>query len=410
MSPRTDDGRPHLVWVNQFALLPSDGGGTRHFELGRELVRRGWRVTVVASDFALHARQYTRRRSSDDHQAYEEELEGVRFVWLHTHAYDVNNWRRLRNWASFVSSSRRASNLIGPASVVIGSSPQPLAAIAGFQLAKARHAPFVLEVRDLWPETLQALSTRRGLAFHGIGTILRFLYARAQRVVVLAKGVGDTLVREGHVERSRVVYAPNGVDPAMFLTRGEAPGGPFTAVYAGAHGPLNGLETVLDAAELLRERLDIRFLLVGDGPSKAALQAAAHSRQLSNVEFLASTPKRDMPALLARCHAGLMVLRDTPLFAFGVSPNKLFDYLGAGLPVVCNVPGDVAGMVADAHAGEQAADASARALADAVVRLAATPSAQRADMGRSGQEWVRREHARDVVAEHLDAALRALLP
>ena len=185
-------------------------------------------------------------------------------------------------------------------------------------------------------------------------------------------------------------------------------GAPFTLVYAGAHGPANGLDTVLDAAALLRDQR-VRFLLVGDGPSKAALEARAAREQLSNVQFCDPIPKTAMPELLASAHAGLMVLRDAPLFAFGVSPNKLFDYLASGLPVVCNVPGDVAAMVRDAAAGEQATDASPRALANAILRLAQqTPAVLRA-MGDEGRAWVGREHGRSVLAQRLDAALRALI-
>ena len=180
-------------------------------------------------------------------------------------------------------------------------------------------------------------------------------------------------------------------------------------MYAGAHGPANGLDVVLEAAALLRDEPRVRFLLVGDGPSKPALVASAAAAGLGNVEFRDPVAKREIPRLFADADAGLMVLRDTPLFAFGVSPNKLFDYLGASLPVVCNVPGEVAGMLADAGAGEQAADGSAAALADAVRRMLAHPPERRAEMGRAGRAWVTREHDRPVLAQRLDALLSSLL-
>ncbi|HEV2180395.1 MAG TPA: glycosyltransferase family 4 protein, partial [Gemmatimonadaceae bacterium] len=187
-----------------------------------------------------------------------------------------------------------------------------------------------------------------------------------------------------------------------------APRAPFTLVYAGAHGPANGLDTVLAAAALLLDH-PIRIVLVGDGPAKSELQTRAAREQLPNVEFRDPVPKTAMPNLLASAHAGLMVLRDAPLFAFGVSPNKLFDYLAAGLPVVCNVPGDVAAMLRNAQAGEQANDPSPRALADAIVRLAQrTPDALRA-MGDAGRAWIGREHSRTVLAQRLDSALRPLV-
>lgn len=395
--------------MNQFAVLPSNGGGTRHFELGRELVRRGWKVTVVASDFVLHSRLYSRRSSAADGSLIMEEADGVTFAWVHSTAYADNNWRRARNWASFAIAARRVASAFEDASIIIGSSPQPLAALAGYRAARQLGVPFVLEIRDLWPESLEAVSGRRSAAYHVIRGLMRFLYPRAERVIVLAKGVGDYLADAGTVPLNRIVYAPNGIDSSVFTEREDAVRPAFTALYAGAHGPANGLDTVLDAAHLLRDQTEIRFMLVGDGPIKQALKAAAAARRLPNVEFLDPVPKRDMPALLARADGGLMVLRDSPLFAFGVSPNKLFDYLGAGLPVICNVPGDVAHMVADARAGVQTTDSTAPALAAAVRELAARAPADRGVMGRAGQEWVRREHARDVVGARLDAGLRALL-
>jgi glycosyltransferase involved in cell wall biosynthesis len=241
-----------------------------------------------------------------------------------------------------------------------------------------------------------------------LDVIAKYLYSRADRIIVLARGVGSYLVEHG-TAAEKIIYIPNGVDPASYTDLGTTNGQRFTAIYAGAHGPANGLSTVIEAADLLRHRADIHVLLVGDGPSKPELREDARRRGLTNVEFLDPVPKHEMPALLARSSAGLMVLRDAPLFAFGVSPNKLFDYFGAQLPVVCNVPGEVAAMVSAADAGEQAADSSAAALAAAIERLANTPRERRTEMGAAGRRWVNEEHNRTRLAARLDAALRPLL-
>lgn len=405
-------GRPtSLLWINHFAVSPRDGGGTRHFELARELGCRGWRVTVAASDFHYHTRNYTRRPGVDHRDPVAEHLDGVDFLWLWSAPYTRNDWRRGWNWITFGQSlSRWQANGSAPR-VVIGSSPHLFAALAGARMASRLGVPFVLEVRDLWPESLLAAGGRKGAVYHAFGAIARYLYRRADRIIVLARGSADHIGKMG-VPADKIVYVPNGADVGAFK---ELPLHPdaretFTLVYAGAHGPANGLETVLGAAELLlRENSRVRFLLVGDGPTKAELQASAAARSLSNVEFRDPVSKREVPALLASADAGLMVLRDAPLFSHGVSPNKLFDYFAASLPVVCNVPGDVAGMVREAAAGEQAADCSARALADAVLRLASRSLEDLATMGRSAREWVAREHGRPVLAERLDAALRQLV-
>ncbi|HEY0777076.1 MAG TPA: glycosyltransferase family 4 protein [Gemmatirosa sp.] len=396
---------PVLLWVNQFAVTPAQQGGTRHFELGRELVRRGWRVTVAACDLNLHSREYARRTDARATAAVDDVVDGVHFRWLWAAPYARNDWRRAHNWLSF---SRRVWRWRGARpDVVIGSSPQLFAALASERLARRWRVPFVFEVRDLWPESLLAAGGRRGLSYRVLERVARHLYARADLIVVLARGSADYLATLG-VDPAKIVFVPNGVDVSAFAGVERPARETLTLVYTGAHGPANGLDAVLDAAARLRERADIRFLLVGDGPAKVALVEDAARRGLTNVEFRDPVPKQAMPALLASADAGLMVLRESPLFAFGVSPNKLFDYFGAALPVVCNVPGEVATMVHEAGAGEQAADASGAALADAVVRLASRPAAQRAALGAAGRAWVAHEHDRPVLADRLDRVLRPL--
>lgn len=399
---------PSLLWINHFAVSPSDGGGTRHFELARELTARDWRVTVAASDFHLHSRSYTRRTGPAARAPVTEHLDGVDFLWLWSAPYRENNWRRGWNWISFGQSLARWNPNGAAPDVVIGSSPHLFAALAGSRLASRLAVPFVLEVRDLWPESLVAAGGRRGPAYHALGAMARFLYRRADRIVVLARGTAEHLVRNG-VQPAKLLYVPNGVHLESFTQLPDASRTALTLVYAGAHGPANGLEAVLDAADLLRDDARVGFLLVGDGPAKGALLADAARRRLHNVRFRDPVPKSEIPSLFARADAGLMVLRDSPLFAYGVSPNKLFDYFGAALPVVCNVPGEVAAMLAGAGAGEQAATSSGAALADAIRRLAARSPAERRQLGLAGRAWVGREHSRPVLAARLDGALRELI-
>ncbi len=263
----------HLLWINHFAVAPTDGGGTRHFDLAHALVPHGWHVTIAASDFHLHSRGYTRRPTPHARSAIAERVDDVDFLWLWAAPYTVNDWRRARNWLSFSRSlARSMPNGTPRPDVIIGSSPHLFAALAGLRLARRLRVPFVLEVRDLWPESIVAAGGRRGPAYHALGSLAKYLYARADRIIVLARGARDHLVGLG-VDPRRIVYVPNGADPMPAARHPGRPAAPFTLVYAGAHGPANGLDTVLDAAALLRDH-PVRFLLVGDGPSKTTLQPA----------------------------------------------------------------------------------------------------------------------------------------
>jgi glycosyltransferase involved in cell wall biosynthesis len=400
--------KPRLLWVNHFAVAPDMGGGTRHFEMGRELARRGWSVTVAASDFHLHGRKYLRRVDATDRSPRMETLDGVQFAWLWAAPYEKNDVRRVWNWLTFGRSLTRWSRDLERPDIVVGSTPHLFAALAAWRAARHHQAPFVLEVRDLWPESLAVGDVRRGAGYWTLYLLARFLYRVADRVVVLTKGVREFLVRAG-VAPTRIVLAPNGVDVAAYDRAAPRDGATLRLTYAGAHGPANGLEVILEAAALLREESRVAFELIGDGPSKAALISRARSLGLQNVYFREPVAKGVMPTFLAQCDAGLMVLKDVPLFSFGVSPNKLFDYWGASLPVICNVPGEVAEMVRESEAGIQARDASPGGLADAVRSLLALSAAERAAMGARGRVWVERERDRPVLTARLDAALREAL-
>lgn len=401
--------RPQLVWINHYAGTPADATGTRHFELGQFLSARGWGVTLLASDFQHHSRRYTRRQSSHQRDPIVEQYGDLDIAWLWAAAYQLNDWRRVWNWITFGRSVSRYRGRRHP-SLVIGSSPHLFAALAGARIARRWGVPFVFEVRDLWPESIIAGGGRRGPGYYGLTLIARYLYRRADRIIVLAEGSRDYLIDRFDVPPDRIVFIPNGVDLTMFKSptvRRE--GDRLKVLYAGAHGPANGLMTVVEAADRLRSRPEIQFLLVGDGPVKPALQEEARRRGLQNIEFRDPVPKQAMPSLLAEADVGLMVLRQSDLFSFGVSPNKLFDYFAAGLPVVCNVPGEIGGVVKHAGAGVLTEDSSAAALAAAIERMTGITRQERAQMGEAGRQWVVRERDRALLAGRLDAALRSLI-
>lgn len=375
--------------------------------MARALAALGWRVTLAASDFHLHQRAFTRRQPGD-RRTIRETVDGVEFRWIYASPYRGNDARRALNWLSFAANLTRERWDGQPPDVIIGSSPHLFAAWAALRLARRLRVPFVFEVRDLWPESLEAVAGRKGAGYWALDRLASHLYRHASRIIVLARGAAGAIEARG-IPSDRLVYLPNGVDPANWPPIARPARAGLQFLYAGAHGPANGLDVVLDAAALLRDDPGIRFTLIGDGPAKPALMAQASRLGLDNVEFLASVAKGALRDVFVGADAGLMVLRDAPLFAWGVSPNKLFDYFAASLPVVCNVPGDVADMVRDATAGEQAADASAPALAAAIRRLAARPAEERARLGAAARSWVLQDHDRVALAGDLGATLHDVI-
>ncbi|HJQ10043.1 MAG TPA: glycosyltransferase family 4 protein [Gemmatimonadaceae bacterium] len=400
--------RLRLLWVNHFAVTSADGGGTRHFEFARELCRNGWEVTIAASDFNFQSRVYTRRESASSRETIVEDIDGVRFEWHWAAPYATNDWRRGWNWLTFarsVTSRQRERHF----DIVIGSSPHLLAAYCASRLAKRRQIPFVFEVRDLWPESLIAAGGRKGVVYHSLALLAAHLYRAAKQIVVLAAGSREYLVASG-IDPERIDVIPNGVaTDASPTSRPEASQRPFTLVYTGAHGPANGLHIVLEAARLVTDMPKVRFVLVGDGPAKPDLVRTSELWGLRNVEFRKPVSKAEIPVLLSEADAALMILRDAELFSFGVSPNKLGDYMAAGLPIICNVRGEVAATLAESGAGVQTSDASAEGLARAVRLLASMPASERQNLGNSGRLWVRRERSIQMLAKRLNKLLRSLI-
>lgn len=322
---------------------------------------------------------------------------------------------RVLHWASFALAATIRGLLSKKPDVVYASSPHLLSLVAGRVIAKLRRAVFVVEVRDLWPEVLVAMGrlTETSRLYRFLRRLERGLYRSADHVVVLAKGSVDAVAANG-VPRDRITWIPNSAEPSDFdppVARAELKErfglSGLVFVYAGAHGQANGLDFVLDAAERIHDDLpDVQFVLVGDGTMKPHLVRNAGNRGLSNVIFLDPIPKSVMPALLGAADVGLHVLADVDLFRYGVSPNKVFDYMAAGLPVVTNTPGEVGDLVERAGAG--LATEFGR-VADGIVAMATASSGQREKWGEAGRAYIANHQSRELMAARLEQLLDRLV-
>ncbi len=395
------------IWlVNHYAILPQQAGGTRHYALARELVEREHQVTIVASSFDHTTRQEL--HISDGAPSRLEVVDGIRFLWLRTPPYGGNSARRLWNTMVFARKvlGLRAEDLGGPPDVVLGSSPHLFAAWAAERLARRHRVPFVLEVRDLWPQSLVDLgSFSEGHPFiRWLERIERGLYRRARRIITLLPGAADHIAHKGG-HPGRIVWIPNGVD--LRLLPPPSPPEPresLTFLYAGTHGLANGLQVILEAADRLRTS-PVSFRLVGDGPDKPRLMALAEKKGLTNVVFEPPVPKSRIPDLLREADAFLMVLRDSPVFRWGVSPNKLFDYMAAARPVIFSVNTPL-NPVESAGAGVTVPAEDADALAGAALKLLTMSSEERWQMGLRGRKYVEDNHDFGRLACKLESVLR----
>jgi glycosyltransferase involved in cell wall biosynthesis len=419
LSPVPSDGaatngtpRRRVWFVNQYAMTPDLPGINRHYELGWLLGRHGWEATVFAT--ALHHTSGKFRRGVHIWRPLLwENHDGVRFGWLYSTPYRKNNWRRYVNMLSFMSAFAGISLFAQRPDVVIGSSPHLLSGLGAWVAARRHRVPFLFEVRDVWPDMLVQLGLTTPAVIKPLTLIERFLYRKADRVIALTDGIADRIVAKG-VPAEKVIVIPNSLLPAPELdeqrrrARRRELGwqGKVTAVWAGSHNPMNGLDVVVEAARILQDDRSISIVFIGDGSLKQDLISQA--RDLPNVTFLDPLPKSEIGDFLRAADIGLLHSRRFDAFT-GARPNKLFEYMSAGLPIVSTVPGEAWRLIAEAEAGVQAEWENPQALA-AAIKLLAVDMERRQEMGRRGFDYVRRAHDRETHVAKLAALLDQLAP
>lgn len=392
----------NILLVNHYAGSPSLGMEFRPWYLAREWRRLGHEVTIIAST-ASHVRHEAVRIASDAEEAtYDEQ----RYVWLRTPGYRTNGARRALNVLAFAGQLvRHAATLrrrYRP-DAVIASSTHPLDIVGCERIARPVGARLVFEVHDLWP--LSPIELGGMSPQHPFIRLVQWgedrAYAKADRVVSMLPCALPHMRSRGMPD-AKWAYVPNGVDVSEWDTAtADAPAhvaasvaaararGDFVVCYAGAHGVANELGTLIEAAARLREER-VHVCCIGHGPEKEVLVDLARARG-APVSFLEPVPKRAIPATLRAMDALYIGLQPQSLFRFGISPNKLLDYMMAGRPIIQAI---TAGNdpVRDAECGVSVPAGDAPAVADAIRRLRALPDGARDAMGRRGTDYVRSQH------------------
>jgi glycosyltransferase involved in cell wall biosynthesis len=332
-------------------------------------------------------------------------------TWLYP-AANQGTWKRSIYYGSFaLSASAVGPWLCQPPGVVIATSPPILVGAAGYLVAAARRLPFVFEVRDLWPESLEAVGVARrsSLFYRGLERLASFLYQRADRIVVDGEWKRRALAAAG-VKREKVVVIPNGVaddfwpDPeataareARQRTRAQLGlDGGFLALYAGTLGMAHGLDTVLLAAHKLRSRSDIIFVLIGDGADRERLEGLSRELRLSNVRFLGKQPRQRIPDYLSASDVCLIPLRRSGVFKTAI-PSKMFEAMAASKPVLLGVEGEAQEILCEARAGLVVTPEDPQALAEATLELVRDPALRR-QMGENGRRAALEKYSRKKMA------------
>jgi glycosyltransferase involved in cell wall biosynthesis len=408
----------NIVLLNHYAGSPVHGMEFRPYYLAREWVRAGHRVQVLAASFS-HVRA---RQPEVDTEPRDELLDGIAYRWYPTPRYQGNGLGRARNIASFLRQVRidsdRLVREIRP-DVVISSSTYPMDFWVARRMARRAGARLVHEVHDLWPLSPIELS---GMSRHHPFAILcqcaeDAACRDADVVVSILPKVHEHMAAHG-LDLAKLVIVPNGIDPEEWQRpleplRGDVrhlidtarAAGDTIVGFAGSMGEPNALDTLLDAAARLREA-SLSFVLVGDGHLRAHLAERIAAERLDRVTLLPPIPKAQIPSLLAQCDIAYLGWQRTPIYRFGIAPNKLMDYMMAGCAVLHSVE---AGNdpVAEAGCGLSVPPEDAAAVADGLRRLAALSPADRRTMGNRGRAFVQAGHTYPVLAQRFLQAIGA---
>jgi glycosyltransferase involved in cell wall biosynthesis len=405
-----------ILLINHYAGSLRHGMEYRPYYLAREWIRLGHVVQVIAASHS-HVRSV---QPAERGSSFGEQIDGVDYLWLRTPAYRGNGIGRVINIATFCARLARHAGRLAREfrpDVVVASSTYPMDIWPAYRLSRIAGAKLVHEVHDLWPLSPVELG---GMSPHHpfIRLCQRaedFACRRADVVVSMLPRVDEHLRKHG-LDLRKLHIVPNGVltdewdvpaDPlggelAAHIARARS-GARFVVGYAGAHGVANALDSLLDAAVLLKDE-PFDFVLVGDGAERERLRRRVDEEGLSNVYLFGPIPKRQIPALLAGIDVAYIGLQRVPIFRFGIAPNKLMDYMMAGCAVLNAIE---AGNdpVSESGCGLTVQAESPIAIATGLRLLAGRTADERRAMGQRGREYVMQHHTWPVLARRFVEAV-----
>ena len=406
------DSQTKTFWlINQYASTPETGMGGRHYYLAKELAKQGHKVYLIAAGFTHLLREPPKLEQDFTVQPI---AENFNFVWIKMPEYiDAHDKKRVLNWFRFAWKLLKLPKVIAdkPDAVLV-SSPAPFMFLGAQRLAKKFKAKLAFEVRDIWPLTLIELGGYS--PSHPFIRLMQWVEDKAYRDsdVVLSNlpNAVEHMVQRG-MDKAKFTWIPNGFDldevsqtqPIAESVVNSLPKDKFIIGYTGTLGVANALDTLIEAAGLLKDETDIAFVLVGGGKEKPGLVEKAQS--LNNVIFIEPIKKAQIQTMLKEFDLCFIGLTKDPLFRFGVSPNKLFDYFYAAKPILYAIDSGKYKPVNEAKAGLSILAEDPQAIAEAVLKLKAMSTQERAELGQNGRNYAIQNHDYAKLAEKLAKVL-----
>lgn len=349
------------VWIiNQYSITPEYPASTRHYELAKYLSKY-YDVDLFGSNFIHHNKTF---RFSKWTIFKNERMDNFNFIWIGAISYYTNGMFRMINMLLYAIVLLIVGLFKKKPNTIIGSSPTLFTAFSAMILAKLKRSVFYMEVRDLWPESLEIKNNKKNMIYRLLQWMEHQLYKRADQIIVLTEGIKHRLIDKG-INEKKIIFLPNGIDIETIpndldplLAARDAirkligvSKDDILFIYAGAHGPANDLEQIVHAADALKAEQRIKFAFIGEGIEKEKIRSLVQRFGLvDKVLLLPGVAKSKVHEYLA-CGDGFIIsLKDIPLFE-GALPNKIFDYLIYDKPIITTVKGEIENFLSKYHAG-----------------------------------------------------------
>ena len=399
------------IWlINQYSYPPGKSNWRRHFDLFKNFSKENYNIDIICGSF-VHDRKEEILNKGEKYRLINSE--GIKYHVLSGILYKSKIVRMLSMIQFFFKVLFFSKKLKDKPDIIYASSPHPFNGLAGMYLARKYKCPFVLEIRDLWPETWVAMgaTTKKSIIYKVFAYIEKVLYKNADKIVTLTANK-DYYISVG-VDEKKVEIVSNGVDLEKYdsLLKEESPvkllENKFNVLYTGAHGTANCLDNILEVAKLIKND-DIVFNFIGEGEKKEELIKKSEEYNLKNVRFYPPINKNLIPNTLKNGDVMIVVAKNTPLYKYGISFNKIFEYFASSKPIIFS--GNVANdMVKEANAGISVEAENIEKIKEAVLSLYSVSKSEREVLGKNGRKYVEENYDTKVLSKKIEKIILNLL-
>ncbi|WP_338998852.1 glycosyltransferase family 4 protein [Fusobacterium animalis] len=403
------------IWlINQYSYPPRKSGWRRHFDLFRYFNKDKYNIDIISGSFLHNSENQHILKKNEKERIIE--AEGIKYHILRVMSYSKHIDRIIAMIQFFFKVIFFSKKLLKSSKpdIIIASSPHPFNGLAGMYLARKYKCPFMLEIRDLWPETWVAMGaiTRKSVLYKVFAYIEKKLYKNADKIITLTANK-DYYTLIG-IDEKKVEIISNGVDLESYDSNLREYKSPltfskdsFNILYTGSHAQGDALDVVIETARILSNE-KIIFHLVGEGVIKEELKKRVGENNIKNVKFYDVVKKYEIPSLLKESDAVIMLLRDIPLYKYGMSPNKMYEYLASSKPIIFsgNVVND---MVKEANAGISVEAENTEKIKEAVLSLYNMSKEEREILGKNGRIYVEENYDTKILSKKIEKIILNLL-